>query len=591
MKREARKEKNKEAAKQLRIAAKAEETARAERRAEQERRMQAEAEAAQAKQESDDRARRELSQIYENIRASAAIAQANADEADRQQQLRQADLIAQYHDAVARQELAAVEQRQRDELFLQHQLQEQRRLAEQRNLAEHYNAFPIGEQVSQGAEEMDVGPEGANWEGTEMDTAPEMEAAIETEMDWEQVEEQTPLLAEPLLPLAQSMELPATPALELNVTAPSSRASFVVDSLASKVLEPQASSNPIAEERRKIPAAENVKASNHASTVADEILGPPSAAKLNTATSDQQPVSLAVTRPIEPSTTTPTPAAIVTAPAPVPAEPPAEPPALAQAAAPTAATEEPGIAAPFPPANVLRSPPRAVTPPPPLAPIPAPITSSPKTIKIFLKRAVLNPALAALRPTISSWSPLGRLLSQQKPIPQVAVPQALGKRAMEDLEGTGRDRKKAKLEGEFKFEIGGKRKREEETFPGSKRVCNQRVLAVPCSRLPVTSPTNPPTSTPTNAFPAPASSSPSPLPPPHTVQALPTNHQKGLAEAIKFYNDLPTLRAEIAWMRAQRLNTSAKESRGKKTPNNKRVVARTAMPASYWSRYRENLSR
>lgn len=586
MKRKARKEKNREAARQLRVAAEAEETALAERRAEQERRMQAEAEAAQAKQEADDRAQLELSQIYENILASAAIAKANDDEAQRQQQLREAELIAQYHDAVARQKLADLEQRQREELF-QRQLVEQQRLAEQQYLAEHYNAYPLGEQVSQDAEEMEVAPEGVNWEGAEMDTAPEMEAAIRTEMEWEQADEQTPLLAEPLLPLPQSMELSAPFAPEPSATAqelPSSRAMLVVDSFDSEVLEPQASNNRIAEERPAIPAAENVEALSHARTVADKISGPPSAAGSNTATTDQQPVTLAATRPIETNATKPTPstpAAIEAAPA----------PASAEAAASPAATEAPGIAAPLPPANVLRPPPRAATPPSPPAPMPAPTTSSPKRIKIVLKRAVSNPALAALRPTICSWSPLGRLLSQ-KPIPQVALPQVLGKRAMEDREDSGRNKKKARLGGEFKFEVGGKRKREDETFPGKRRVlCDRRVLVVPCSRLAVTPPTNPHTSTPPSTLPAPPPSSPSPLPPPPAAGTLPENHQRGLAEAIEFYNDLPTLREEIAWMRAQRLDTSVKETRGKKTPNNKRAVTRPATPASYWSRYRENLSR
>lgn len=239
----------------------------------------------------------------------------------------------------------------------------------------------------------------------------------------------------------------------------------------------------------------------------------------------------------------------------------------------------------------------SLPPPPPPAPKPAPITSSQKTIKIVLKRAVPNPALAALRPTISSWSPLGRLLSQQKPISQAALPQVLGKMAMEDREDSGRDKKKAKLGGEFKFKVGGKRKREDETFPGKKRVlANRRVLVVPSSRLPVTAPANPPTSTPTstpaNSYPPPVSSSSSPPPLPAAVQTRPANYQPGLAEAIEFYNDLPTLRAEIARMKAQRLNTSVKETRGKKTPNNKGAVTRTATPApSYWSRYRENWSR
>ena len=578
MKRKAHKEKDKEAKRQLRVAAEAEETARAQRRAEQERRMQAEAQAAQAKQESDDRDRLELSQIYENFRASAAIAQANADEAYRQQQLREAELVAQYRDAVARQQLADVERRRREELFLQHQLAEQQRLAEQQwlaeqqhlaeqqNLAEHYNAYPQGEQVSQGADEMDVVPaEGENWEGTEMDTAPEMEAAIRTEMDWEQMEEQTPLLAEPLLPLAQPMELS---------------------------LEPQASSSRAAEGALEMPKADNVDASSHASTVADNISGPPSAAEPNTATIDQQPVQGLADEDAS-SAATEVPETIALSPS-ANALPPPPPPPRAVTPPPPPAP----IPAPITPsAVVLPPPPSAVTPPSPPAPKPAPITTSQKAIQIVLKRVVPNPALAALRSTVSSWSPLGRLLSQQKPISQVALPQVLGKRAMEEREDNGRDKKKAKLGGEFKFEVGGKRKREDETFPGKKRVLsNRRVLVVPCSRLAVTPsakpPTSTPTSTPANSHPPPAPSSPSPSPPPlPAVQTLPANHQPGLAEAIEFYNDLPTLRAEIAWMRAQRLNTSVKETRGKKIPNNKRAITRTATPASYWSRYRENLSR
>ena len=83
----------------------------------------------------------------------------------------------------------------------------------------------------------------------------------------------------------------------------------------------------------------------------------------------------------------------------------------------------------------------------------------------------------------------------------------------------------------------------------------------------------------------------SPLPRPHeaihsVLEPLLVNPPGGLAEAIEFYNDLPTLRREIAWMRAQRqiATTSKKTSIGKK------ATERTMAQAS-WEKYRENLSR
>lgn len=426
---------------------------------------------------------------------------------------------------------------------------------------------------------MDVVPaEGENWGGgTEMDTAPEMEAAIRTEMDWEQVDDKMPSPAEALLPLAQLMEL---------------------------LKESQASSNRVAEGTSSIPEAENLEISSHVTMIANEISRP-------------QPVSLVVTRLVVANAAKPipsTPAAIETA-----AEAAERPQLSAEEKPSSAATEEPKIVALFLSANALPPPPRAITPPPspapvpapttlsanafpllpravipppPLAPVAAPIVSIPKTIKIVLKHPVPNIALAALRPTISSWSPLGRLLSQQKPISQVEISQVLGKKTMQDWEDSGRDKKKAKVGGEFKFEVGGKRKREDEKFPGKKRVlCHPRVLVVPSSRLIITPLANLPTSTSAISLPPPAPSSHSHLPPPPAIQPLPANHQLGLAKAIKFYNDLPTLMVEIAWMRAQRLNTSVEETRGKTPPNNKKAFKNTATPAFNWSRYRENLSR
>lgn len=534
MQRKARKEKDEEQARQLRLAAEAEAIARAERRAQQERRMQEEAQAAQAKRELDNSARLELSQIYESIVANTAIAQANAQEAQRQQQRHEAELIAQYHAAVARQaQLAELERRQQEELFLQ------------QNLAEQHHAYPLGEQVSEGVEVMDTAPEGDDLEGIEMDTAPEMEASDGTEMDWEQVEQKTPLLAGPLLPLPQSMELLPSYASE-----PTTAAAAPADAAVAVAAEAVA------------PAP--------APASAPAIAAPPAPANVLC---------------LPPRTATPP-------------SPPASAPATAAPPATASVLRlHPRTAAPPPPpapAIVLHLPPRVATTPPPSAPIP----SSPKTIKIVFKRVVPNPTLATLRPTISAWSPLGRLLSQEKSIPQVALPQMLGKRARENWGDGGQDRKKAKLEGEFRFEVGGKRKREDETFPGKKRaLCNRRAFVVPCSRLiasansATTPPTIPPTSTPPNALPVPALSSPSLPPPPPAVGPLPSDSHRGLAEAVEFYNDLPTLRAEIAWMRAQRLNTSRKETRGKRTLSPKITVPRTATPVSYWSRYRDNLSR
>lgn len=158
-------------------------------------------------------------------------------------------------------------------------------------------------------------------------------------------------------------------------------------------------------------ATGNLETSSHANTVAENISGPPSVAEPNAPTIDQQADFLAATQPIiEANTTEPTPStpeAIAAAPASALAEPPAEPSALVEEAASPAATEEPGIATPFSPANVLPPPPRAITLPPPLAPMPAPITPSPKAIKIVLKHVVRNPALAALQANnklvVSSW--------------------------------------------------------------------------------------------------------------------------------------------------------------------------------------------
>lgn len=566
-----RKERKEEAARQQRLAAEAEAFAQAERRAREERReqeerqMQEEALAAQAKRDADYRLRLDQAREYERNLAESnaiAIAQANAHEAQRQQQLYDAELIAQHNEAVARQgqlaELQRWQQWQQEQLILQH------------HLAQQHQAYPIGELVAESTE----GPahEWVAFEGTEMDTAPGMEASGVTEMDWAPVGETTPLLAEPPIPSSQSPSAP-----------------FLVESPESQVLQPEASSSLSAEER---------------------------------------PIE-AISRPARESMAATALTAATAEPATVPAMP--EPVA-----------EEPATVAPAAPATVLRLPPRAVTPPlpreatpslsreetPPVpraattplppAPMPAPAPSSPRTIKIVSKRAAPNPTLAALRPTINAWSSLGRLLSQQKAIPKVVLPPVLGKRVRESGEDGGPVKKKAKLDGELRLDIGGKRKREDEVFPGNKRVMLGRilgrVLAVPGSRFgashliisppalaPVSTAPNVPSSsspsTPSPPLPStlstpspPSPSAPSP-PLPFAGQPLPVNSIHGLAEAIELFNDLPTLRAEIEWMRAQRrLNTSRKETRAKKSPMNK-TIKRRESHASYWSKYRENPSR
>ena len=548
-----RKERKEEAAKQRRLEAEAETIALAERRAQEERQMQEEALAAQVKRDVDDRVRLELSQAYERNLAESnaiaiAIAQANAQEVHWQQQRQEAEQIAQYQEVVARQAyLADLERQQQEAFFLQQRLSEQHQcypqgeqVAErtelerqqqeafflQQRLSEQHQCYPQGEQVAERTEEGDTAQDAFGFE--EMDTAPEMEASGVTEMDWEHVEGTTPLLADPLLPSSLTVQ-PPTP-------------------IASKTSVSIAGTSRIAEER-----------------------------------------------PIEadPAPATEAAGAVVAAAAPAVPEP---------------VPEEPATVLRLPPREVNTPLPRAATPPPPSAPLPAPAQSSQKTIKIVFKRAVPNTTLVAFRPTISAWSPLGRLLSQQKSIPKVVQLQILGKRARGEPEDGGPDKKKAKLDGELRLEVGGKRKREADVFPGNKkRMLGQslrRALAVPTSRYGasplITSPPAPaPTSASPNAPPSPHPPSPlpSPLPtpspppppppPPPAGQPLPANPYRGLAEAIHLFNDLPTLRAEIEWMRGQRrLKTTRKETQGKISP-----IECTAPPASYWSKYRENLSR
>ena len=112
-----------------------------------------------------------------------------------QQQRQQAELIAQYHAAVARQaELAEHERRQQEELFLQ------------QHLAEQQHAHLPNGQVSESAEDMDTGPE--------------MEGYGGTEMEWEPEKEKLPSPSEALTQSPKSIQLPPPPATEPSASAP-----------------------------------------------------------------------------------------------------------------------------------------------------------------------------------------------------------------------------------------------------------------------------------------------------------------------------------------------------------------------------------
>lgn len=147
---------------------------------------------------------------------------------------------------------------------------------------------------------------------------------------------------------------------------------------------------------------------------------------------------------------------------------------------------------------------------------------------------------------------------------------------------------KAQQDGELHLEVGGKRKREAEAFSANKRVMLGQILAIPGPRS-AASPliASPPTLAPTSISPNVPPSQPHPIPSPVSAgQPLPVNSHRGLVEAIELYNDLPTLRAEIEWMRAQReLGAAQKETQGKKSLIDKTI----ATPASNWSRYRQNI--
>lgn len=595
MKRKARKEKDEEAARQLRAAAEAEKIAVAERRAHQERRAHEEALQLQAKREADNRAQQALSEAYNRIFYNN-IAEANARQEQIQRQ-READLIAHYNEVHAQQaqraQLAELQRRQQEEQFLQ----------------QHYAHSPNW-QVLENAEDMDTAPEAEVCEATEMDTAPEMEASggdemeleLEGEMEWELEEEKSRLPTEPLpqssapapepsapvqgLPspdtsLATAKETGNKAKAENSSPRPSSQSETMASTVVTATLEPAARAPIHLPPLREASKARRINTRSQASAASPAL---PQAA-------DQA--------------ATPQPS-LAPAPSPAVVPPPATAPAPAPAPQSPAAPAAPAVpVAPVAPATPASAPASASAPPPmpapSLTPSPArPEPSNQRTLTIVCnKNLTIDPTLAAIRSTVNACSPLGRLLSKHKAIPKVTMTEVLGKRARDDEGEGGRDKKMPKFEGEFRFQVGGKRKREDEEFPANKRTTLSRALAVPCSRFAASQATNsavpppilPPNSIPSNHPPTPAPSTRSATLPP-ALGPLQASPRGGLAEAIEFYNDLPTLRREIAWMRAQRqIATPRKETRGNTASTSKKATKRTATQASYWSKYRENLSR
>lgn len=611
MKRRTRKEKDEGAARQLRAQADAEKLAVAERKAAQERRAQEEALALHAKREADDRAKQELLEVYNGIFLhNAAIAEANALQVQVQRQ-HEAELIAQYHGLLAQQaqqaQLRELERQQQEQQFLQQQY-----------------AHSSNRQVPDSAEEMDTAPEAEVGEPTEMDTAPEMEASGGDEMEWELEEAKSRLPTESLPPSSQPA--PGPSALAQGLPSPDPSLATAME-IGNKAQAENSSPHSSSQSAMMAPSAVSATPEPAAGVAAPVHLSPrlePSkvrridtrsktsaASPVSPQTADQaatpQPSIAPAPSPAAVPPVVPAPAsqslAVPAVPA-IPAAPadPAVPVAPVAPAAPTSPSASVALAVPVALAVAAsRSPPPPPMPAPFLTPSSArPAPSNQRTLKIVCKRhSAVDPALAAIRPTVNAWSPLGRLLSQLKAIPKVTMTQVLGKRARENGEEGGRDNKKPKFEGEFRFQVGGKRKREGEEFPGKKRAFLSRTLAVPCSRFAASQGANSavpppiltPNSTHSNHQPTPSPPTPFAAPPP-ALEPLQANPHRGLAEAIELYNDLPSLRREIAWMRAQRqIATSRKETRGNRSSTSKKATKGNATQGSYWSKYRENLSR
>lgn len=403
---------------------------------------------------------------------------------------------------------------------------------------------------------------------TAMDTTSDTEAVEETSMDCEPTGEVMPLPAHPRLPLA-----PLTEPVVLfagNSISGSGSDSQMPDAEAISSRTAVSASVGTAEPLRLPSFGEALKALRASS------LRP---------TSPPSPVSL----PSHPLSLSP------------PHEPlplPSTPPSPAPATLPVSLTLPSPAPAPLPLPSPPQSPPPAPLPLPPSPPPPPPalllLTPPPrKALKVALPRAPIRPVA---RPTVHPWSPLGRLFSRGRPVPQVAQKQVVGKRGRANKDEVGPETKKAKLEGEFQYQVGGKRKRENESFPSKTRAKLGRALAVPCSRFAGSLPiahadcvTSPPILAPTPAPPiSPAAEAPTTPPPQPRIAAnpLPVTPSGSLAETIAYVNDLPVLRAEIAWLRAHRTpRTLRKVTRGKNAPENP-IIKPT--PPGHWERYRVN---
>lgn len=492
-----------------------------------EREWQEQVRANQAKEEADNKLRQEWSQAREKIIAALNATSAEANTRGWQHwQRQQAESLAHYEAVITgRAENATMHQQQQ---HYHHQQQPQ----------QNVGCFFF--------DDMEITSDEETGEGnfTAMDTTSNTEGKGETIMDWEPVEEVMPLPAQPRLPLIPLTEPPPR-----------------FFGQAANLVPTAASAEDLAEPLRLPSFGEALKALRTSSLTPTS---PPSPA----APPSPPP-------PLSPST--PPPPSPPPAPLPLPPPPPSPPPVSLPLAPPP--PSPPPVSLPLPP------PP----PSPPLAPLPLPPPPR-KALKIALPRAPIRPAN---RPMVHQWSPLGRLLSRGQPFHPVAQKQVLGKRDRANNDEIGPETKKAKLNGEFQYQVGGKRKRENETFPSKTRAKLGRSLAIPCSRFAGSQPIVPancaasaPILAPNSAPPiGPAPEPPTTRPPQPHIPAipLPVVPNSSLAETVAFLNELPTLRAEIAWMRAHR--TLRKTTRGKNPP--KTPIIKPTFPG-YWEKYREN---
>ncbi|MCJ1343543.1 hypothetical protein MMC31_001738, partial [Peltigera leucophlebia] len=397
-----------------------------------ERELQEQARANQVKEEADNKLRQELSQARDSIIAELNAASAKANTWGWQNwQQQQAESLARYEAIFSGQaENATV-------------LEQQQHHHQQQQPQQHVGCFFF--------EDMETTPDEEAGEETfrAMDTTSNTEGTGETIMDWEPVEEVMPMPAQPRLPL-----VPLTDPVVLfasNSISGSGLDSQMpdVDAISSgtaigAVVGTVTVARSNGQKKEIIPSATSTK--HHAKSKAKKAslprcfgqsatVVPTAAFAAGLAKSPRLPSFGEALKALRAGSLTPkSPPSTVPPPSPPLAPLPLPPPPLSPLLAP------------------LLSPPPPPLPPPALLPLPPPPQ---KVLKVVLPRAPICPVT---RPTIHPWSPLSRLSSRGQPFPQVAHEQVLGKRERADKDEVGPETKKAKLEGEFQYQVGGKRK-------------------------------------------------------------------------------------------------------------------------------------